>query len=75
MHLIPLSSFWGVLYLEAMEKELEDLHLGRIISVIGRYLSLDWGKTGTGSRRPAGCWCMEKEKKCGIHIDKVSESR
>ena len=31
----------GAKYLEAMEKELEDLHLGRIISVIGRYWSLD----------------------------------
>jgi len=31
----------GARYLEAIEKELENLHLGRIVSVIGRYWSLD----------------------------------
>lgn len=31
----------GARYLETIEKELENLHLGRIVSVIGRYWSLD----------------------------------
>jgi 2,3-bisphosphoglycerate-independent phosphoglycerate mutase len=31
----------GARYLETIEKELESLHLGRIVSVIGRYWSLD----------------------------------
>ena len=31
----------GAKYLETIEKELENLHLGRIVSVIGRYWSLD----------------------------------
>ena len=31
----------GARYLETIERELENLHLGRIVSVIGRYWSLD----------------------------------
>jgi 2,3-bisphosphoglycerate-independent phosphoglycerate mutase len=31
----------GARYLETIEKELENLHLGRIVSVIGRYWALD----------------------------------
>jgi len=31
----------GAKYLETIEKELEHLHLGRVVSVIGRYWSLD----------------------------------
>lgn len=31
----------GARYLETIEKELENLHLGKVVSVIGRYWSLD----------------------------------
>ena len=55
----------GAIYVEKVEDTCRELGVGEVVTVIGRYWSLDREENWTGSRKPIGRSSTEKGRPVG----------